>query len=247
MKEVREIIEECCEIARGAGAEVDVLLEMPEGDLVGISRKGAEGGKCVYISSGMHGDEPAGVYALRDLLREGLLDQWPDVHWMICPVINPRGHAVGTRETPEGQDLNRDYYQCRSPEVCAHISWLKGQPTPDLFFSLHEDWESTGIYLYEINVDDRRSIAMELIARAGQYFPPEPELVIDDHEVRERGWIYHGAEPDMEDGWPEAIWVAKSGCPLSYTIETPSSMGLEERVECQKAMVREALALSLGG
>lgn len=245
MEDVRQLIDRCAKLAGNAGARVETLHQTSAGDVVGISLQNAESAPWVYISSGIHGDEPSGPQALEQLLGDGLLGDL-SLNWLICPVLNPLGLAAHTREKPNGRDLNRDYFQCRTPEVCAHISWLKKQPVPDLFLSLHEDWESTGIYLYEINSEDCDSIAKALLAAASPYFAPEPERVIDDHDVREEGWIYHGAEPDLPDGWPEAIWVAKHGCPLSYTLETPSSQPIKKRVACHKAMVLRALELLKG-
>jgi len=77
--------------------------------------------------------------------------------------------------------------------------------------------------------------------RAAPYFPPEPELVIDDHEVTKPGWIYHNDEPDIPEGWPEAIYLAKQGCRISLTFETPSSAALEDRISCHVALVMETL------
>ena len=73
-----------------------------------------------------------------------------------------------------------------------------------------------------------------------EWFPPEPGPVIDGHDVSGPGWIYHVAEPDLPDGWPEAIYLAKKGCPVSFTFETPSHALLEHRVAAHAAAVRAA-------
>ena len=71
----------------------------------------------------------------------------------------------------------------------------------------------------------------------------EPSALIDDHDVREPGWIYHCCEPDEPSHWPEAIYLAKNGCPLSFTFETPSSLALETRVQAHCAAVLAALRM----
>ena len=220
------------------GFENDVLVEV-EGLPVLASSKGDLALPVIYLSSGIHGDEPAGPQALLGLLREGFFDD--DYRWLICPVLNPTGLAKGTRENAGGIDLNRDYCQCQASEVCAHIAWLKRGEVPRLFLSLHEDWESSGFYFYEINLGVAGPRPEDILAAASAIFPVEPELIIDDHEVTRPGWIYHSEKPDLPEGWPEAIYLAKLGCPLSLTFETPSSGLLEARIACHQAVVRESV------
>ena len=75
--------------------------------------------------------------------------------------------------------------------MSSHIAWLKEQEIQQLFLSLHEDWESSGVYYYEINLGGAVSGYKNLLAAAAPYFSPEPESVIDNHEVTEPGWIHH--------------------------------------------------------
>ncbi len=232
-----EFLREWREAALERGFQIEVLMEQ-EGDEILACSKGE--GPCVYLSSGVHGDEPAGPQALLQLLREGFFQD--GYRWLICPALNPAGLRKGVRENPQGVDLNRDYLAQTTAEVRVHREWLEGQATPRLFLSLHEDWESSGIYYYEINRGSEKGPSYEeLLEAAASYFPPEPERVIDDHEVTKLGWIYHADEPDIPEGWPEAIYLAKSGCELSLTLETPSSMALEKRVGCHVAMVKRAV------
>ena len=114
---------------------------------------------------------------------------------------------------------------------------------PDLFISLHEDWESAGFYFYEINLGaDDPGRAHRILNAVRPWFPPEPGPEIDGHESREPGWIYHAAEPDLPEGWPEAIYLAKKGCPISFTFETPSHAALASRVAAHAAAVKAACA-----
>jgi predicted deacylase len=198
-------------------------------------------GPCIYISSGIHGDEPAGPLALLELLRGGAFP--PDRRWVLCPLLNPTGLAAGTRDNAAGIDLNRDYLQRRSREVAAHAAWLEQRGAPDLFLSLHEDWETSGFYFYEINLGaDDPNRARRIVAAVSAWLPPEPSAIIDDHAVREAGWIYHAAEADLPNHWPEAIFLAKLGCPLSFTFETPSRQPLAARMSAHLAAVQAAIA-----
>lgn len=221
-------------VAAARGFIARTLCQTTAGPLVAWEKPSGE--SAGYLSAGMHGDEPAGPLAALELLKQGAFD---DGRWLLCPALNPTGLAAGTRDNADGIDLNRDYLNRRTSEVKAHAAWLESLPCPPLFLSLHEDWESSGFYFYEINLGDDRPDRAEVIFQAVQpWFPPEPSALIDGHEVRAPGWIYHAAEADLPDDWPEAIFLAKRGCPLSFTYETPSANCLEDRVAAHIAAVR---------
>lgn len=230
--------------AETAGFSATVLAHLPAGPLIAWERAGA--GPRVYLSAGIHGDEPAGPFALLELLHEGFFAA--DFHWLLCPTLNPSGLAASTRENSDGVDLNRDYWLRGTEEVRAHALWLDEIATPDLFVSLHEDWETVGFYFYEINLHaDQPARAQGILQAVSPWFPPEPGPQIDGHDSREDGWIYHAAEPDLPEGWPEAIYLAKKGCPISFTFETPSRAPLGQRVAAHAMAVRAACAELLGG
>ena len=211
----------------------------------GWFRPGAPGGPVVYLSAGIHGDEEAGVAALAELCGEGEFDD--RATWMLAPLVNPTGFAVGSRGNADGVDLNRDYLNAATREVEGHTSWLRNLPAAGLVVSLHEDWEANGFYLYEINTGAVPGFAGELVEVAAQHIPPEPADEIDGHSTDAPGIIRHRPEADLPEEWPEAIWLASIWPHLSYTLETPSSFPLDRRVDCHKAVARAALARWLEG
>jgi len=220
------------------GFTSEILHETEDGPLVAWERPGH--GPRVYLSAGIHGDEPAGPLALLEMMER---DAFPEnFHWMICPALNPGGLAIHSRENRAGIDLNRDYLRKSTLEVAAHASWLDRHPVPDAFVSFHEDWESAGFYFYEINCgDDSPARSRAILNAVSPVFAHEQGVEIDGHAVREPGWIFHCAEADLPDSWPEAIWLAKKGCPLSFTFETPSQAHLPDRVHAHIAGFQEML------
>jgi predicted deacylase len=61
----------------------------------------------IYLSTGIHGDEPAGPLAALRLLQE---NQWPaNAELWFCPCLNPMGFVLNRRENDRGIDLNRQY------------------------------------------------------------------------------------------------------------------------------------------
>lgn len=194
----------------------------------------------VYLSAGIHGDEPAGPLAIESMLRHLQLDGF---NWLICPLLNPVGMHQGTRENAHGIDLNRDYRRQQSREARAHAAWLENQLVPDLFVSLHEDWEAQGFYFYEIALDeDQPHRAQRILDAVTSIWPIEQAPCIDDHIVREPGWIFHEPQADFPDEWPEAIFMAERRCPLSFTFETPSRAApLEKRIAAHQAAIAATL------
>jgi hypothetical protein len=223
--------------AEAKGFIPELLAETTAGPLMTWERSAP--GPHIYLSAGIHGDEPAGPLALLELMNAGFFTE--EIHWSLCPALNPTGLAAASRDNADGLDLNRDYRLRKTREVAAHVDWLARRETPHMFLSLHEDWESSGFYLYEINlVGDAPQRTHGILEAVKPWFPPEPGPEIDGHIPREPGWIYHAAEADVPEGWPEAIHLAKLGCPLSFTFETPSHAELSARIAAHCAAVRAA-------
>lgn len=192
----------------------------------------------VYLSAGIHGDEPAGPLAVRQLLEE---DAWPTgcALWM-CPCLNPTGFPLNRRENALGNDLNRDYRHRVTPEVRAHIAWLERQPRYDLTLCLHEDWEAHGFYVYELNPEQRPSLAERIVSAVARVCPIDPSSLIDGREAS-GGIIRPSLDPESRPQWPEAFHLIRHKTTLSYTLEAPSDFPLPVRVAALVAAVRAAL------
>ena len=198
----------------------------------------------VYLSAGIHGDEPAPPRTLLRLLHEGFFDG--RCSWHICPMLNPVGSHAGKRENGEGIDLNRDYKSRLAPESRAHIAWLERQPRFDLNLCVHEDWESTGYYLYELNPTGRPTLANVMIEAAEKLGPIEEASVIDGRPIDERGIIRPVSDPQLREQWPEAIYLNTNHGTLHYTLESPSARPLAQRIDTHCAVIRRALEVFLG-
>ncbi|MGJ8724857.1 MAG: M14 family metallopeptidase [Roseibacillus sp.] len=203
-------------------------------------------GPTVLLSSGIHGDEPAGPLAALAFLENSPSS---DFNWLVTPLLNPTGIALGTRENAEGLDLNRDYHHPRSPEIQAHLAWLAQQPTPDLFISLHEDYDATGFYFYEIQLAGRPTIHPAIFEKVSAHLPIEPGPLIDGRESTGDGWFFKEELPDLteftteEGGYPEALFLSQKGCSLSLTFETPTHAApLETRVNAHLAAIEATMA-----
>jgi protein MpaA len=198
----------------------------------------------IYLSSGIHGDEPAGPLAMRRLLLE---DLWPRAAELwFCPCLNPSGFLQNRRENPQGIDLNRDYLNPATPEIQAHTNWLMRQPSFDLCLCLHEDWESDGFYVYELNPDDRPSSAELMVARVAGICPINLAPTIEGRPAA-NGIIRPILDPRSRPQWPEAFYLLTYKTRLSYTLEAPSDYPLFSRVDALVIGVRAALELATKG
>jgi predicted deacylase len=195
-------------------------------------------GARIYISTGIHGDEPAGPLAALQLLRE---NKWPENYdlWL-CPCLNPAGFVLNQRENDKGIDLNRDYRHLRSDEVRAHTAWLEQQPQFDVCLCLHEDWESHGFYVYELNPDNRPSLAEAIVAEAAKVCPIDQSEIIENRPAK-GGIIRPNLDPRGRPDWPEAFWLITHQTRLSYTLEAPSDFPLKTRVDALVAGVNAGL------
>jgi protein MpaA len=182
----------------------------------------------IYLSTGIHGDEPAGPLAILRLLQE---NRWPDeAEIFLLPCLNPVGFTRNQRENADGKDLNRDYRQTESAEVAAHIRWLERQPNFSTTFCLHEDWESHGFYLYELNPDQQPSPARAMLTAVAKVCPIDLSPVIENRDA-DKGLINPSLDPATRPLWPEAFWLIQNKTRHSYTLEAPSDFSLATRVD----------------
>ncbi|HZF02310.1 MAG TPA: M14 family metallocarboxypeptidase [Methylomirabilota bacterium] len=192
----------------------------------------------VYISTGIHGDEPAGPLAALKLLQE---NDWPEhLELWLCPCLNPIGFQLNSRANAKGIDLNRGYLNPVSVEILAHIAWLERQPKFDLCLLLHEDWESHGFYLYEQNPDGKVSFAEKMISAVEKICPIDLSENIEGRPAK-NGIVRPNILPKDRPDWPEAFYMITQKTRQSYTIEAPSDFPLQTRVNALVAAVNAAI------
>ena len=245
--DIDAVLRDCLAAAQAHGWAIEEIHPAPK-LILGLTRpatrpalrapRNTQHAPRLYISTGIHGDEPAGPLAALQLLRE---NAWPaGLDLWLCPCLNPTGFQVNRRENREGLDLNRQYRTPEAGETTAHVAWLERQPRFDLCLCLHEDWESHGFYVYELNPDNQPSVAEAMVARVGKVCPIDRSEVIEGRPAL-NGIIRPGVDPRSRPDWPEAFYLITHKTRLSYTLEAPSDFSLPTRVAALVAGVTAAL------
>ena len=201
-------------------------------------RNGAKPSVRLYLSTGIHGDEPAGPLAALRLLQE---DRWPaEAEIILLPCLNPMGFTLNRRENPEGKDLNRDYLHLETEEIRAHHAWLNKQAPFDLALCLHEDWEAHGFYVYELNPDGHPHLAESMVDAVAKVCPVDPSPVIEGRPAV-GGVIRPNLDPATRPQWPEAFWLLQNKTRHCCTLEAPSDFPLSVRVDALVAATQAAV------
>lgn len=207
--------------------------------LLALERPGASGGPLVYLSAGIHGDEPGGTEGLL-LWAQERLGAWPEAGFVILPCLNPFGLIHNLRTDAAGRDLNRGWQRPDTP-VAGAVRRFAGGRRFDLALTLHEDFDAAGVYVYEPLGGGRRAPWGERLLEAAP-LAADPRGVIDGSRSRGgviRRRITKGTLPE----WPEAVWLLLERAGRVFTIETPSELGIAERAVCQAAFIEAALEL----
>jgi murein peptide amidase A len=201
----------------------------------------------VAIAAGVHGDEPAGPWALLALAESRSLD--PRFAYRIWPCTNPNGLRMGTRTNADGVDVNRAFSAGGESAEAKAILDANRDRVFLLSLDLHEDCDASGFYCYEYGGG---TIGFDVIAALEKNgFPIDPldgtfEVLgpLDGVEcTRERGRIAADRvqEAGLLDGLSYSLAIA-AYARHTLTFETPSSAAWETRLAMHGAAVRAAIA-----
>lgn len=199
---------------------------------------GGRGG--LYLSAGIHGDEPG---ATEGLIAWAEADpaRLRELPVLIFPCLNPWGLIQNSRLTSSGADLNRFFHRDDHPVIRA-LKDRVGECRFALALLLHEDFDAQGLYLYELK-RARPDWGETMLEAASGILPVDPRKTIDGHRAR-HGVIRRRfqARRFAEIGFPEAIWLHRHHAERSLTIETPSEFALAERIRAHVAVLEHAAA-----
>jgi hypothetical protein len=193
----------------------------------------------LYLSAGIHGDEPAGT--------EGLY-AWANKNWkilskipvVIYPCLNPWGLMENSRFTSKGKDLNRQWDKGEDASITEIMKRTSGAQF-SLAVNLHEDYDAHGIYLYEPPTGKKRDdLASQILDSGSEYIPIDSRKKIEGRWAR--GGIIRPAPSSLpKEGLPEAAFLQESRADRTFVFETPSELDLRVRIQAQVAMLEKAV------
>lgn len=195
---------------------------------------GAENAR-IGLFAGIHGDEPAGTFALLRLIEE--LEKAPNLahgyELFIYPICNPGGFEAGTRFSDTGLDLNREFWRnSAQPEVRALESEIAALRF-DGMISLHSDDTSDGLYGFVAGPTLTHELLGPALKAASRALPINQQSIIDSFQA-EQGIIasgYQGVLSAPPDQKPR---------PFEIVFETPQLAAMEKQVD---AMVISLLSI----
>ena len=235
----RHLVARWRRVAREAGLRLRPLAADDGFDLFHLETPRLVEAPGLYLSAGIHGDEPAAPEALLRWAEKNVrrLAKWP---LLIFPCLNPWGLRNNMRTDSQGRDLNRLFHLDSHPVVAA----VRKVTQPRHFkiaLAMHEDYDAQGIYLYEV-ARGRRGSGDSLLRAAEKFLPRDPRRKIDV-SIAKDGLIRRRISPAKfeEMGYPEAIWLHLFHSENTFTFETPSEAALELRVRAHMAVLDECV------
>ncbi len=202
---------------------------------------GKGGSRKVFISAGIHGDEPGGVETICRFIETqfyvSFLSKWT---FQIIPCINPSGYENNKRENFENEDLNRCFNKKDPPQEVKFVQNLINDSI-ELDLELHEDVDSPGYYLYQkVKKQNLLPLGKEILRNVKRIMPINVNSSIDGSEAVE-GIITPKDDPQKMEWWPMAIYSHIQNCAGVFTLESSSHFPMEQRVEAHLMAIETAL------
>ncbi len=184
----------------------------------------------------IHGDEPEGAAALRDLLLR--LDDDPQLaqgyQLHVYPVCNPSGYEDGTRHSRAGCDLNREFWRdSTQPEVYLLEKELTALGFAGLV-ALHADDTCDGAYAFVRGATLTEALAKPALSAAAVFVPLAEREVIDGFPAA-RGLITECYEGVLSNP------AAARPVPFEIIFETPQAAEFGRQVAAGVAAVEAIL------
>lgn len=219
-----------------------------------------EGLPHIYIQGGLHGNEPAPIHALLEVLENHELSKYP-FSFCTLPLLNPYGFVHNTRLNGEGLDPNRSFSRedTHTQESSLLMNFLEKRPLSYLAaFDLHEDptdqvvegfkqeENPTAFYVYEKKPRHKTSLATKVTK----------ELKTLGVRIWDKDHVYDKSclEGVVSEGYTGESSAGNNfgdfiGAKAHYVLspETPTLWPLVERIRVHKLFLEKALDLLASG
>ena len=198
----------------------------------------------VFLSGGIHGNEPAGTETLARFIESLARDPalYSNISFEIVPLTNPWGWAHDKRYNRDGIDINRDLAPQRSQEARIMAGYLK-ENRYDLMIDDHEDPSASGFYMYQYAMpsQDLSRKAIAAVRAGGLPIEQNVNMVIlktDDGLIDAPMWGLWYMRATNQIGVPN--YSRLYNCDSVYTVETATRLNYDDRLSAHR-MARQII------
>lgn len=203
-------------------------------------RLGREGG--LYVSAGIHGDEPAAPDALAlwgESRLPALMRRKRPLPLMILPCLNPWGLVNNRRTDARDRDLNRLFDRVNISPIRELKQLLVGWRFA-FGLSLHEDYDARGIYGYELH-GHPPDWGAQILRACADIIPVDPRKWIEGRSFK-NGLMLRRRDLERIPLHPENIYLhLQNHCAHTLTFETPSEFSLAKRIQTHVRVIDECI------
>jgi hypothetical protein len=195
----------------------------------------------LLVTSGFHGEEPAGPWGVLEFLETAEQALLSRVQLAVLPLINVTGFRAGTRFNALGENPNRGYLDLggENPSIegrllLSHRDLLR-QSARDGLLTCHEDVLLSHGYVYG---NERAAVPGEfsraLLAVNAAFFPVHPDGAVDGCPIA-GGIVFNHHDSSFES------WMMEQGAARAACVETPGQHPIARRIAAQRAMIETFL------
>ena len=231
-----------------AFARIDAFATVHEGDRdYPLLRATTEGSRTVVITSGFHGEEPAGPLTLLESLPEIVAyARERDVGLRIYPCINPSGFEDRTRYNRSGEKPNNDFLRYEiapgewkgelhdgepflrwdlqhdgPKETRAIRAELNALPAPHAALDIHQDSYLSGAGIYAYVFGDRAAYE-PLVEASSRRAHVVRDAMVDDHHRADALGLIEAHDGSVTD------YYFRRGVPFAAALETTTRTRAED-------------------
>jgi hypothetical protein len=202
--------------------------------------------KRVLVLAGLHGNETAGVHYVLELIQNltGPVRSAALYDMDILPLVNPWGYVHDRPSSWNGVDIGRDFSGFESHEARVVRRFLR-EKQYDLVLDLREDPQALGFCLWQYGMDST-GVSARIVGRiqaAGYPIDHESNMIL----LRPRDGIVDAplwglTFLRMLRQLTIAGYMRRNVSSSVFTVVTPASLALDDRIAMQRIAVEELLA-----